>query len=56
MHRGLQVLLTFVGAVALIAGTVSVILGASVIPTRGEVSASVDSEMRFYAVRPGPSG
>jgi hypothetical protein len=39
-----------IGVVAIVAGTVSVIFGASVIPARGEVSASVDSEMRFYAV------
>ena len=50
MHRGLRVLLTLIGAVAIVAGAASVIFGASIIPARGEVSASVDSEMRFYAV------
>ncbi|MPZ71317.1 MAG: DUF4345 domain-containing protein [Actinobacteria bacterium] len=50
MHRGLRVLLTLIGVVAMVAGTVSVLFGAAVIPAHGEVSASVDSEMRFYAV------
>jgi hypothetical protein len=49
-RRGLQVFLTLLGGIALIAGTLSVLFGVYIVPDHGRVTASVDSEMRFYAV------
>jgi hypothetical protein len=38
------------GAVMVVAGAVTVILGAAFVPNEGTVTPDVDSEMRFYAV------
>jgi hypothetical protein len=48
--RGLRILLTIVGVVMMVAGSLSVVFGASSVPRVGDVTADVDSEMRFYAV------
>jgi hypothetical protein len=48
-RRGLQVLLGVLGTVALTLGLLTVIVGASNIPGGDDVSASVDSEIRFFA-------
>lgn len=48
-RRGLQVMLALLAGVALSAGTVTVLTGASTILASGSVSPSVDSELRFYA-------
>ena len=47
---GLQVFLGLLGAVAVVAGLSTVILGVDSIVGAEAVSAAVDSEMRFYAV------
>jgi len=47
--RGLRIVLTILGAVALTLGALSLVMGAAVVPGGDEVSASVDSELRFYA-------
>ena len=49
-RRGLQVFLTMLGSVALVAGSVTVLFGVDSIVGAEAVSATVDSEMRFYAV------
>jgi hypothetical protein len=49
MRRGLQVILTVLGAVAVAFGGLTVLTGAGGVVDGGPVSASVDSEMRFYA-------
>jgi hypothetical protein len=49
-RRGLQVLLAILGTVALTLGLLTAIVGTSNIPGGDDVSASVDSEMRFHAV------
>jgi hypothetical protein len=49
-RRVLQFFLALVGAVALGAGLATVLLGVKSIPGAGEVSATVESELRFYAV------
>ena len=48
--RGLRILLTIVGVVMLVAGSLTVVLGASSVLGTDDVTAEVDSEMRFYAV------
>ncbi|MGH8982743.1 MAG: DUF4345 domain-containing protein [Acidimicrobiia bacterium] len=49
MVRGLQVVLTILGVVAIGAGTLALVTGAALVPGGDEVTASVDSEFRFYA-------
>jgi Domain of unknown function (DUF4345) len=49
-RRGLRILLTIVSVVMMIAGSLSVLFGASSVLGAGDVTAEVDSEMRFYAV------
>jgi Domain of unknown function (DUF4345) len=48
-RRGLQALLSALGAVAVVSGTLSVLFGAGIILDSGAYSPSVDSEVRFYA-------
>ena len=48
--RGLRILLTIVSVVMLVAGSLTVVLGASSVLGTDDVTAEVDSEMRFYAV------
>lgn len=49
-RRRLQIFLTVLGSIALIAGTLSIVFGVFLLPDHGEVMPSVDSEMRFFAV------
>jgi hypothetical protein len=49
-RRVLQVFLTILGSVAFVAGATTVVLGVDSIVGAETVSATVDSEMRFYAV------
>lgn len=49
-RRALQVFLTIVGLVALLAGLATALFGVTSIVGAEPVSATVDSEMRFYAV------
>jgi len=42
--------LCVVGSVAVVAGAATMLFGASIVPDRGHVTPSVDSEMRFYGV------
>ena len=49
-RRALQVFLTVLGSVAVIAGTTTVVLGVDSVVGAEGVSGTVDSEMRFYAV------
>ena len=49
-RRALQAFLVFLGSVALVAGLTTVVLGVDSIIGAESVSATVDSEMRFYAV------
>ena len=49
MRKGLQAGLVSLGLVATIAGAASVVFGAHIIPGGDGVSASVHSELRFYA-------
>jgi peptidoglycan/LPS O-acetylase OafA/YrhL len=48
-RRGLQVVVTFLGCVALGAGLLTLITGGALVPDAGDVSASMDSELRFHA-------
>jgi Domain of unknown function (DUF4345) len=48
-RRGLQAILTILGLVAVVFGTLTVFTGGAGVIGGGEVSASVDSELRFYA-------
>jgi hypothetical protein len=48
-RRGLQGVLTILGLVALVFGSLTVFTGAAGVVGGGEVPASVDSELRFYA-------
>jgi Domain of unknown function (DUF4345) len=48
-RRGLQVVLTIVGMVAVVAGSDTVLRGGDSVLNHGDVSAAVDSELRFYA-------
>lgn len=48
-RRGLQAFLSALGTVALVSGTLSVLFGADIILDSGAYTASVDSEVRFYA-------
>ena len=48
-RRGLQLALLLLAGVALSAGTVTVLTGASTVLASDPVSPSVDSELRFYA-------
>jgi hypothetical protein len=48
-RRGLQVVLTIVGIVAVAAGGHTVVTGGDSVLNHGDVSAGVDSELRFYA-------
>lgn len=47
-RRGLQAVLLLLGLVAVVAGSATVLTGGSLVVERGEVSASVDSELRFH--------
>jgi hypothetical protein len=46
-RRGLQAILTILGLVAVVFGTLTVFTGGAGVIGGGEVSASVDSELRF---------
>jgi hypothetical protein len=48
-RRGLQLVLTAIGAVATVAGSSAVVQGGANVLHGGDVSANVDSEFRFYA-------
>jgi hypothetical protein len=48
-RRGLQATLTILGVTAVTFGALTVLTGAAGVVAGGPVSASVDSEMRFYA-------
>lgn len=48
-RRGLQATLTILGLIAVTFGALTVLTGAAGVLASGPVSASVDSEMRFYA-------
>jgi Domain of unknown function (DUF4345) len=48
-RRGLQATLTILGVIAVTFGALTVLTGAAGVVAGGPVSASVDSEMRFYA-------
>ena len=48
-RRGLQFFLTALGAVAVIAGGLAMVFGVALVPDAGNPSASVDSEVRFFA-------
>jgi hypothetical protein len=48
-RRALQGLIAAIGTVVLVAGLGSMILGTSVVPGAGDASASLDSELRFFA-------
>lgn len=49
-RKALQVFLSLLGAVALIAGVATVLRGTNAIVGAEDVSGTVDSEMRFFAV------
>jgi hypothetical protein len=48
-QRGLQIVLTILGLIALVFGVVGVITGGAGVLDGGHVSANVDSELRFFA-------
>jgi len=48
-RRGLQVVVTVLGIVAVAAGGHTVLIGGDSVLNHGDVSAGVDSELRFYA-------
>lgn len=48
-RRGLRLLLTAFGVVAVAFGAISILFGAGAVLGHGAASASVDSELRFYA-------
>jgi hypothetical protein len=48
-RRWLQVIVMVLGAVALVFGALTILIGAAFVLDGGRVSASVDSELRFYA-------
>jgi Domain of unknown function (DUF4345) len=48
MTRGLRVLWTILGVVAVVFGTVTVLTGGGLVPGVVDLPASVDSELRFY--------
>ena len=50
LRRGLQIAITTFGVVATIAGLSTVVLGAAGVLGGGPVSATIDSEIRFYSV------
>jgi hypothetical protein len=47
---GLRVFLYVFAAVAVVAGTATVILGSESIPSAGDPNANLESELRFYSV------
>jgi hypothetical protein len=49
-ERGLRILLRVMGAVMMIVGSASVLLGASSVVRAGDFTAAIDSEIRFFAV------
>ncbi len=49
LRRGLQIVLTLLGAVAITFGLLSAVLGASFDAGGADVAPTVDSEFRFYA-------
>ena len=49
-RKWLRVLVTVLGLVMVVAGALTVLLGAASVPREGVVTPDVDSEMRFYAV------
>lgn len=49
MRVGLQAVLALLGGVAVTFGLLTVVTGAASVPAGGAVTASVDSELRFYA-------
>ena len=48
-RRALQIVLTVIGTVAVVAGAGTVLFGAASVVGAGEASATVESELRFYA-------
>jgi len=48
--RGLTRTLYVVGGIPIVAGALTVLLGADSVPSPGEPSANLESELRFYAV------
>ena len=48
--RWLRRILYLIGAVAIVAGALTVVSGSHTIPGPGDPSASVESELRFYSV------
>ncbi len=48
MVRGLRILWTILGVVAVVFGSLTVLTGGALIPGVGDLPASVDSELRFY--------
>ena len=48
-RRSLQFFLTALGTVAVVAGGLAMIFGIALVPDAGDPSASVDSEVRFFA-------
>ena len=49
MRRGLEIVLRVIGVVAIVAGSGTVLFGAASVLGAGDASASLDSELRFYA-------
>jgi hypothetical protein len=49
MVRGLRAILTILGAIALVVGSVTVITGGALVVGAGDVSPTVDSELRFLS-------
>ena len=49
MTRGLRVVWTILGVVALVFGMLTVLTGGALVPGVGDLPASIDSELRFYA-------
>jgi len=48
--RGLTRTLYVVGVIPIVAGALTVVLGADSVPSPGDPSANLESELRFYAV------
>jgi hypothetical protein len=49
MTRGLRVAWTILGVIAVLFGASTVLTGAALVPGVGDVPASIDTELRFYA-------
>ena len=50
MKRAFQIFVAVLGSVMVLAGLAGVLLGVDTVPNPGGASATVDSEMRFFAV------